>query len=88
MAAPLRTRCAAPYRGDMAIDRDSIGALRNMIEEVDDLISTTDPQLNRQAPDVGTSYRSAIFHPNGTKKRLAEAYIVHLDGSTSSRNGS
>ncbi|HXN49311.1 MAG TPA: peptide-methionine (S)-S-oxide reductase MsrA [Bryobacteraceae bacterium] len=36
-------------------------------------------QLNRQGPDVGASYRSAIFYTNEDQKRLAEAYIAQLD---------
>ncbi len=36
-------------------------------------------QLNRQGPDEGTSYRSAIFYTNEEQKRLAEAYIAQLD---------
>jgi len=38
-------------------------------------------QLNRQGPDVGTSYRSAIFYSDETQKRLAEAYIAQLDAA-------
>jgi peptide-methionine (S)-S-oxide reductase len=38
-------------------------------------------QLNRQGPDVGTSYRSAIFYANDEQKRLATAYIAQLDGA-------
>lgn len=37
-------------------------------------------QLNRQGPDVGTSYRSAIFYSNEEQERLAKAYIAQLDG--------
>jgi len=37
-------------------------------------------QLNRQGPDVGTSYRSAIFYTNPEQERLAKAYIAQLDG--------
>jgi peptide-methionine (S)-S-oxide reductase len=35
-------------------------------------------QLNRQGPDVGTHYRSAIFAVNDEQKKVAEAYISQL----------
>lgn len=35
-------------------------------------------QLNRQTPDVGPSYRSAIFPRNAAQRTLAQAYIAKL----------
>ncbi len=38
-------------------------------------------QLNRQEPDTGTQYRSAIFYANDEQKQLAESYISELTKS-------
>lgn len=38
-------------------------------------------QLNRQGPDTGAHYRSAIFYQNDEQKKVAEAYIAQLDAA-------
>jgi peptide-methionine (S)-S-oxide reductase len=40
-------------------------------------------QLNRQGPDSGTQYRSAIFYADAAQKETAEKYIAQLDGAKS-----
>jgi len=37
--------------------------------------------LNRQGPDSGTQYRSAVFYRNDDQKKVTERYIAQLDAA-------
>jgi peptide-methionine (S)-S-oxide reductase len=56
-------------------------------ELVEIFFATHDPTtLNRQGPDVGKQYRSAIFYHNEEQKQQAEAYIGKLKQSNTFRD--
>lgn len=40
-------------------------------------------EIDRQGPDTGTQYRSAVFTSNPEQEKIVKAYIAQLDGSAS-----
>ena len=55
-------------------------SLLSFREILEVFFATHDPTtLNRQGPDVGTQYRSAIFYHNEKQKAAAEKVIAELD---------
>ena len=42
-------------------------------------------QLDRQGPDTGPQYRSAIFYKDAAQQRAAEAYVAELQPSLGTR---
>jgi len=72
-----RTRHAEAIRIVYDPDAVSYGTLLRIYFSV-----AHDPtQLNRQGPDIGTSYRSAIFPQTPDQAKAARAYIAQLDRS-------
>jgi len=43
-------------------------------------------QKDRQGPDIGTQYRSAIFYTNEEQKKIAGAYVAQLNGAKIYKN--
>ena len=69
-----RTRHAESVRVTYDASRITYGQLLKVFFSV-----AHDPtELNRQGPDVGPQYRSAIFYQNDKQRRIASSYIAQL----------
>jgi len=62
----------------ITFDPDQID-YQDLVEKFFDLHDPTTP--NRQGPDVGSQYRSAIFYHDEEQRRIAEETIKELDQS-------
>jgi peptide-methionine (S)-S-oxide reductase len=51
------------------------------ILQIDFSVAHDPTQLNRQGPDSGPQYRSAIFTTNDEQRKVAEAYIAQLNAA-------
>ncbi len=51
----------------------------NQLLQVYFLVAHDPTQLNRQGPDWGSQYRSAIFYTSNQQKQAAESYIAQLN---------
>ena len=66
--------------GDIVIVMDSDG--QHPIDMLDVFFANHDPtQKNRQGPDEGSQYRSAVFVRDDDERRLVERKIEQLDGA-------
>lgn len=69
-----RTGHAESVRIDYDPSRISYGTLLKVFFAV-----AHDPtELNRQGPDTGTQYRSAVFYASAEQKRVADDYVAQL----------
>jgi peptide-methionine (S)-S-oxide reductase len=50
----------------------------NQLLKIYFLVAHDPTELNRQGPDTGTQYRSAIFFANDNQKKIAQTYINQL----------
>ena len=66
------------YAEAVRISFDPAQVTREQLLEVFFSVAHDPTELNRQGPDVGTQYRSAIFYGNTDQKQAAETYIRQL----------
>ena len=81
--ANYRTVCsgATKHAEAVRIDYDSSKTTFGQLLKVFFSAAHDPTQLNRQGNDAGRQYRSAIFYANDDQRRIAAAYINHLNGA-------
>ena len=78
---PLVSRGDTGHAETVKIEFDPTRVSFGQILQIYFSVAHDPTQLNRQGPDTGTQYRSAIFPTSSTQTRIAEAYISQLDKS-------
>jgi peptide-methionine (S)-S-oxide reductase len=70
---------ATGYAESVAVTFDPAQVSYEQLLEVFFAVAHDPTELNRQGPDVGTQYRSAIFYADSDQRRSALRYIAQLN---------
>lgn len=75
---PIVSTGATGHAESVEVTYDSTQISYRRLLEVFFAVAHDPTQLNRQGPDVGSQYRSAIFYMNESQRNAAQAYIAEL----------
>lgn len=75
---PIVSTGATGHAESVEVTYDSTQISYRRLLQVFFAVAHDPTQLNRQGPDVGSQYRSAIFYMNENQRNAAQAYIAEL----------